>query len=139
MLTRTLLIIKPDAVERRLIGEIIRRVEAIGFRIVAIKKIHLSRYEAEAFYEVHKEKDFYEGLVEYMTSGSCLPIVVEGEDAVEAIRKLIGNTDPEKAEEGTIRKDFAKNIRMNSVHASDCEKSAQEEISFFFSRQKRLM
>jgi len=139
MLARTLLIIKPDAVERNLIGEIIRRVEKRGFRIVAIKKLHLTRREAEAFYEVHKDKPFYEGLVDYMISGSCLPMVIEGEEAVEGIRKLIGNTDPEKAEEGTIRKDFAKSVQENSVHASDSDKSARKEIGFFFSRQKRLM
>jgi len=139
MLARALLIIKPDAVERNLIGEIIRRVEKRGFRIVAIKKLHLTRREAEAFYEVHKDKPFYEGLVDYMISGSCLPMVIEGEEAVEGIRKLIGNTDPEKAEEGTIRKDFAKSVQENSVHASDSDKSARKEIGFFFSRQKRLM
>lgn len=139
MLTRTLLIIKPDAVERNLIGEIIRRVEEKGFRIVAIKKFQMTQKEAENFYKVHKEKPFYHELVEYMTSGSCLPIVVEGKNAVQGIRKLIGHTDPKKAKPGTIRRDFAKTIRMNSVHASDCEKSAHEEIGFFFSNQKGLM
>ncbi len=132
MLEQTLLNIKPDAVERNLIGEIIRRVEEKGYRIVAIDKLQLTRREAEAFYEIHRGKPFFDELVDYMSSGPCVPMVVEGEDVIEGIRELIGATDPSKAAEGTIRRDFSESITRNSVHASDGPETAKEEIVFFF-------
>jgi len=136
MLERTLLNIKPDAVAKNLIGEIIRRVEQNGYRIVAIDKLLLSRKEAEVFYEVHRGKPFFNELVDFMSSGPCVPMVVEGEDVIEGIRELIGATDPSKAAEGTIRKDFGENITKNSVHASDGPETAEKEIGFFFGERR---
>jgi nucleoside-diphosphate kinase len=138
MLERTLLNIKPDAVKRNLIGEIIRRVEKRGYRIVAVDKHRLTRKEAEVFYEIHKEKLFFDELVDFISSGPCVPMVVEGENVIEGIRELIGATDPSKAAEGTIRREFAESITKNSVHASDGPDTAKEEIGFFFSRKKLL-
>lgn len=138
MLERTLLNIKPDAVERNLIGEIIRRVEQKGYRVVAIDKLKLSRDEVEAFYEIHKGKPFFDELVGFISSGPCVPMVVEGENVVEGIRELIGATDPADAADGTVRKDFAKSITQNSVHASDAPETAKEEIAFFFGRRKLI-
>jgi len=138
MIERTLLNIKPDAVEKNLIGEIIQRVEKKGYRIVAIDKLRLTRQEAEAFYEVHRGKPFFNELVDFMSSGPCVPMVVEGENVIEGIRQLIGATDPSKAAKGTIRKDFAESITRNIVHASDGPETAKEEISFFFSRRRLL-
>ena len=138
MLGRTLLNIKPDAVERNLIGEIIKRVEAKGYRIVAIDKLHLTRKEAEAFYAIHKGKPFFDELVAFISSGPCVPMVVEGENVIEGIRELIGATDPSKAAKGTVRSDFAESITKNSVHASDALETAREEIGFFFGRREFL-
>lgn len=138
MLERTLLNIKPDAVERNLIGEIIRRVEQKGYRIVAIDKLKLSRDEAEAFYEIHKGKPFFDELVDFISSGPCVPMIVEGENVIEGIRELIGATDPAEAADGTVRKDFAKSITQNSVHASDAPATAKEEIAFFFGRRQLI-
>jgi len=138
MLERTLLNIKPNAVERNLIGEIIRRVEQKGYRVVAIDKLKLSRDEVEAFYEIHKGKPFFDELVGFISSGPCVPMVVEGENVVEGIRELIGATDPADAADGTVRKDFAKSITQNSVHASDAPETAKEEIAFFFGRRKLI-
>jgi nucleoside-diphosphate kinase len=138
MLGRTLLNIKPDAVERNLIGEIIKRVEAKGYRIVAIDKLQLTRNEAEAFYAIHKGKPFFDELVAFISSGPCVPMVVEGENVIEGIRELIGATDPSKAVKGTVRSDFAESITKNSVHASDAPETAKEEISFFFGQRKLL-
>jgi len=129
---RTLLNIKPDAVERNLIGEILRRVEAKGYRIVALNKIWLSEREVEAFYEIHRDKPFFKDLVRFISSGPCIPCVVEGENVIEGIRDLIGATDPAKAAEGTVRRDFAESITRNSVHASDGPETAKTEIQFFF-------
>jgi len=139
MLEQTLLNIKPDAVERNLLGEIIRRVEEKGYCIVAIDKLQLTRREAEAFYEIHRGKPFFDELVDYMSSGPCVPMVVEGEDVIEGIRELIGATDPSKAAEGTIRRDFSESITRNSVHASDGPETAKEEIGFFFERRRLLL
>jgi nucleoside-diphosphate kinase len=136
MTERTLLNIKPDAVERNLIGEIIRRVEAKGYRIVAIDKLWLTKQEAEAFYEVHRGKPFFDELTDYMSSGPCVPMVVEGKNVIAGIRELIGATDPAKADEGTVRGDFAESMTRNSVHASDGPETAKEEIGFFFERRK---
>lgn len=138
MLERTLLNIKPDAVERNLIGEIIRRVEQKGYRIVAIDKLKLSRDEVEAFYEIHKGKPFFDELVGFISSGPCVPMIVEGENVVEGIRELIGATDPADAADGTVRKDFAKSITQNSVHASDAPETAKDEIAFFFGWRKLI-
>ena len=135
---RTLLIIKPDAVQKNLIGEIIRRVEAKGFRILDADKILLSRSEAGEFYRVHRGKSFYDDLVAFMSSGPCVPLVVEGENAIEGIRELIGATDPAKAALGTVRREFAESIRRNCVHASDGPDTAGEEIPFFFCRRRLI-
>ena len=138
MLERTLLNIKPDAVERNLIGEIIRRVEQKGYRIVAIDKLKLSREEVEAFYEIHKGKPFFNELVDFISSGPCVPMIVEGKNVIEGIRELIGATNPAQAAEGTVRKDFAKSITQNSVHASDAPETAKDEIAFFFGWRKLI-
>ncbi len=129
---RTLLIIKPDAVGKNLIGEILRRVEAKGYKITGMKLIHLSQIEAEIFYAVHEGQPFYEPLVQFMIEGPCVSVVVEGENVIPGIRELIGTTDPATAAKGTIRKDFAENTRRNAVHASDSPESAAREIGFFF-------
>lgn len=138
MFEHTLLNIKPDGVKRNIIGEIIRRVEQRGFRIVAIDRHHLTRKEAEAFYEVHEGKPFFKKLVDFMSSGPCMPMVVEGEDAIKGVRQLIGATDPSVAAEGTIRREFGTDVTHNCVHASDAQATAKIEIDFFFS-QVRLI
>jgi len=132
MKERTLVIIKPDAVERRLTGEIIHKIEESNFNIRKMEKIMLTKKEAEAFYSVHKNKDFFSGLVDFMTSGPCIPMVVEGDNAVHGIRQLVGSTDPEKAEAGTIRALYGTTIRRNCIHASDSPETAEKEICFFF-------
>ncbi len=129
---RTLSIIKPDATRRNLTGQINARLEAAGLRIVAQRRLRLTRDQAEAFYAVHKERPFYRSLCEFMTSGPVVAQVLEGEDAVERHRAVMGATDPAKAEPGTIRKDFAELIEANSVHGSDAPDTAAREIAFFF-------
>ncbi len=129
---RTLAIIKPDAVERNLIGEIIREIEGAGLKVVAMKMIHLTKRQAEGFYYVHREKPFFNSLTDYMSSGPVVVMVLEGEGAIEKWRRLMGATDPQKAEEGTIRKRFGINVERNSVHGSDSPESAKYEISYFF-------
>ncbi|MBA2654921.1 MAG: nucleoside-diphosphate kinase [Gammaproteobacteria bacterium] len=129
---RTLSIIKPDGVSNNLIGEIYRRFEKDGLRIVAAKMKHLDQNEAEAFYAVHKERPFYNDLVKFMISGPVMIQVLEGEDAVNRNRELMGATDPKQAEPGTIRRDLAKSIDENTVHGSDSQENAQQEIAFFF-------
>ncbi|NNG26704.1 MAG: nucleoside-diphosphate kinase [Ignavibacteriaceae bacterium] len=135
---QTLAIIKPDAVENGHTGEIISMIIKARFKIKAMKMIRLSESSAKGFYEIHKERPFFGELVEYMTSGPCIPMALERENAVEEYRKLIGATDPVKADEGTVRKLFAKNIQANAVHGSDSDENAALEISHFFSRDKRL-
>jgi len=135
---QTLAIIKPDAVGNGHTGEIISMIIKAGFKIKAMKMIRLSESSAKGFYEIHKERPFFGELVEYMTSGPCIPMALERENAVEEYRKLIGATDPAKADEGTVRKLFAKNIQANAVHGSDSDENAALEISHFFSRDKRL-
>ena len=130
---RTLSIIKPDATRRNLTGQIIARFEAAGLRVVAQKRMRLSRAQAEAFYAVHSARPFFKGLVEFMTSGPVVVQVLEGEGAVLKNREVMGATDPAKAAPGTIRKDFAENIEANSVHGSDAPETAANEIHFFFS------
>ena len=129
---RTLSIIKPDATRRNLTGQINARLEAAGLRIVAQRRMRLSRDQAEAFYAVHRERPFYRSLCEFMTSGPVVVQVLEGASAIEANREVMGATDPAKAAPGTIRKDFAETIEANSVHGSDAPDTAVREIAFFF-------
>ena len=130
---KTFSIIKPDAVKRNLIGHINQMIESSNLKILASKKMYLTKKQAELFYEVHKERPFFNSLVEYMTSGPVQVQVLEGEDAVTKYRKIMGATNPAEAEEGTIRKLYAESIEANSVHGSDSEENAKIEISFFFS------
>ncbi|NKI34557.1 nucleoside-diphosphate kinase [Wenzhouxiangella sp. XN79A] len=129
---RTLSIIKPDAVAKNVIGEIYTRFERAGLKIVASRMKHLSRAEAEGFYAVHKERPFFNDLVEFMTSGPVMIQVLEGDDAIARNRELMGATDPRQAAPGTIRADFASSIDANAVHGSDGEDTAAQEIAFFF-------
>lgn len=129
---RTLSIIKPDATKRNITGKINVMIEGAGLRIVAQKRVHLSRREASLFYDVHKERPFFNELVEFMVSGPVVVQVLEGENAVEAYRNVMGATNPEEADEGTIRKAYANNIGENSVHGSDSVENAKNEVSFFF-------
>jgi len=129
---RTLSIIKPDATRRNLTGEINARFEKAGLRIIAQRRIQLSRPQAEAFYGVHKERPFFNDLCAFMTSGPVVVQVLEGEDAIAQNRKVMGATNPAEAEADTIRKDFAESIEANSVHGSDAPETAAEEIAFYF-------
>jgi len=135
---RTLSIIKPDAVEKNVIGKIIDRFESNGLRIAAMKKIKLTKEDAAKFYEVHKERPFFNDLVEYMTSGPVVVMVLEGENAVAKNRELMGATNPKEAAPGTIRADFAESIEANAVHGSDSLENAQKEIRFFFAEREIL-
>ena len=130
---RTYTMIKPDAVAAGNSGAIIKMIEEAGFRIVAMKMTKMSKEIAGKFYEVHKERGFYEDLCTYMSSGAIIPMILEKENAVADFRKLIGATDPSKAEEGTIRKIFAKSIEANAIHGSDSDENAEIEGNFFFS------
>ena len=130
---RTLSIIKPDAVAKNVIGEILSRFEKNNLKIIAAKLITLSASDAGGFYAEHEGKPFYNDLIEFMTSGPVFIQVLEGEDAISKNRELMGNTDPSKADPGTIRSDFAQTIDANAVHGSDSKKSAEREIAFFFS------
>jgi nucleoside-diphosphate kinase len=131
-LERTFSIIKPDGVARNLIGEVYRRFEAAGLKIVAARMTHLSRAEAEGFYAVHKARPFFNDLVEYMISGPVVLQVLEGENAVAKNREIMGATDPKKADKGTIRADLAESIEANTVHGSDSLENAAIEIAYFF-------
>lgn len=133
MLERTFSIIKPDAVKRQLIGAILSRLEENGLRVVASKMLWLSQQQAEGFYAEHKGKPFFETLVSNMTAGPIVVQVLEGENAIEKNRKIMGVTDPDKAEAGTIRKAFAVSMQQNSIHGSDSPSSAEREIKYFFS------
>ena len=130
---KTFSIIKPDAVKRNLIGHINQMIESADLKILASKKIYLTKNQAQIFYQVHKERPFFDSLVNYMTSGPVQVQVLEGEDAVTKYRKIMGATNPDEAEEGTIRKQYGESIEANSVHGSDSEENAKIEISFFFS------
>jgi nucleoside-diphosphate kinase len=132
-LERTLSIIKPDATKRNLTGKIISKFEDSGLRIIASKRIYLSRREARLFYKVHEDRPFFEELVEFMVSEPIVVQVLEGKNAVLKNREVMGATDPDKAAEGTIRKEFALSIGENSVHGSDSKENAEREIRFFFS------
>ena len=129
---RTLSIIKPDAVAKNVVGEILARFEKAGLRIVAARMIHLSRQEAEGFYAVHRARPFFNDLVEFMISGPVMVQALEGENAILKNRELMGATDPKKADKGTIRADFADSIDANAVHGSDAVETAQNEIAYFF-------
>ena len=129
---RTLSIIKPDAVAKNVIGQIYARFEAAGLKIVASRMTHLSRQEAEGFYAVHKGRPFFNDLVSFMISGPVMIQVLEGENAIQKNRDLMGATDPKKAEKGTIRADFAQSIDANAVHGSDAPETAAVEIAYFF-------
>jgi len=129
---RTLSIIKPDGVEKGIIGRIISRFETAGLKPVAIRMAHLSKAEAEGFYAVHRERPFFADLVRFMTGGPVVLMVLEGENAVARNREIMGATDPRKAAEGTIRKDFATDIEKNTVHGSDSPENAKVEVAYFF-------
>ncbi|MBT8763893.1 nucleoside-diphosphate kinase [Desulfohalobiaceae bacterium Ax17] len=134
MVERTLSIIKPDAVQRNLQGAILKMIQDAGLKIVAMKMIRLTKKEAEGFYAVHKDKPFFDSLTEYMSSGPVVVSVLEGEDAINKYRQLMGATNPANAEEGTIRKKFALDIEKNSVHGSDAPETAATEIAYFFNQ-----
>lgn len=135
---RTLAILKPDCVRKKLAGEVIGRIEKAGFTILAMKKVRLSRQSAGGFYEVHRGKPFYDGLVEFMSSGPCIPLALEKENAVADFRTLIGATDPKDAAAGTIRKLFADSKGENIVHGSDSPDNGRIEIAFFFSSKELI-
>jgi nucleoside-diphosphate kinase len=130
---RTLSIIKPDAVARNLAGRILERIEEAGLRIVAMRMLQLTRSQAEGFYAVHRERPFFDPLVKFMTSGPVIVCVLEGDDAIGRYRKLMGATNPEEADAGTLRKDLATDIERNAVHGSDGPDTAATEIGYFFS------
>lgn len=131
-LQRTLTIVKPDGVHQRVVGEVIRRFEAEEFRIIAMKMVRLTRQQAEGFYAVHRERPFFASLTKFISSGVCVPIVLEGENVIKRLRDVMGATDPAKAADGTIRRAFASSIERNVVHGSDSPESAAFEIGYFF-------
>ena len=133
MLQRTLCMIKPDAVERNLAGEVLAMIQGSGLKVKAMKMLRLSAQDAGRFYEVHKERPFYNDLCAYMSSGPIVAVALEGEDAIASYRKLMGATNPAEAAEGTIRKKYAVNIEANTVHGSDSPENAAIELAFFFS------
>ncbi len=132
MKERTLSIIKPDAVQKDVVGEILARFERAGLKIIAAKLLQLSKAEAQGFYAVHKERPFFDSLTTFMSSGPILVSVLEGQDAIQTNRRLMGATNPAEAEPGTIRKDFATDIEKNAVHGSDGPDTARQEIAYFF-------
>ena len=132
MIERTLAIIKPDAVERRLAGRILHRIEDEGFQIRAMRRLHLSKRQAEGFYAVHSERPFFASLTEFMASGPAIVVVLEAPEAIKKWRTLMGATDPAKADPGTLRKEFAQSIERNATHGSDAPETASFEIGYFF-------
>ena len=132
MTERTLAIIKPDAVERRVAGKIIERIEAEGFQIRAIKRVNLSQAQAEGFYAVHRQRPFFASLTSFMSSGAAIVMVLEAADAIKKWRTLMGATDPAKADAGTLRKEFAQSIERNATHGSDAPETAAYELGYFF-------
>ncbi len=140
MSTRTLAILKPDSVAAGKAGAILAHLEKEGFTVLALKRLRLSQSQARAFYEVHEERPFYGSLVEFMTSGPVIPVALEraGDDAVPALRKAMGATNPEEADAGTIRKLYATNIERNAIHGSDSPENAALELGFFFSRAELI-
>ena len=129
---RTLAIVKPDAVARNLVGEILKRAESGGLQIAAARFLHLTKAEAEGFYAVHRERPFFSDLTDYMSSGPVMVVAFQGEGAIAKWRQLMGATDPAKADAGTIRKDLGVNVEQNSTHGSDAPETAQTEIAYFF-------
>lgn len=129
---RTLSIVKPDGTSKNVIGEVLKRYENAGLKIVGLKMIYMSRTQAEGFYFVHRERTFYGSLTDFMSSGPCVVMAIEGDSAISKVREIMGATNPEEAAEGTIRKDFASNIEQNTVHGSDSPESADIEINYFF-------
>ena len=138
MANRTFTIIKPDSVRKGNFGKIIGRVEAEGFRVLGIKKIALSQRQAEGFYAVHRERPFFKDLVKYMTSGPVYVAALERDNAVAHLRKVMGATDPAKADAGTLRKDFGESIEQNAIHGSDSDDNARLEIAFFFAESELM-
>src|SRR4051812_45719037 len=138
MTNRTFTIIKPDSVRKGNFGKILSRVESEGFRVLGIKKMSLSQKQAEGFYAVHRERPFFKDLVRYMTSGPVYVAALERDNAVSHLRKVMGATDPAKADAGTIRKDFGESIEQNAIHGSDSDENANIEIGFFFSASELL-
>lgn len=135
---RTLAILKPDCVKKNLVGQVVTKITEAGFKIKGMKMVRLTENSAKGFYEVHKDRPFFAGLIEFMTEGPCVPIALEKENAVEDFRKLIGATNPGNAEEGTIRKLYASDVQYNIVHGSDSDENAAIEIAHFFSRKELL-
>jgi len=129
---RTLSIVKPDGVERGLIGEVIKRFEENGLKVIGLKMVHMSKREAEGFYAVHREKSFFESLTTFMSSGPAVVMVLEGDSAIQRVRDLMGATNPQEATEGTLRRQFGSNIERNVVHGSDGPDTASFEIGYFF-------
>jgi nucleoside-diphosphate kinase len=138
VIEQTLAIIKPDAVSRGLIGKILARVEEQGFHVRALRMVQLSKQTAQAFYQVHAERPFYESLTTYMSSGPVVPMLLERENAIQSLRDLMGATNPQQAAPGTIRRDFGENIERNAIHGSDAAATASVEIAFFFSQFERV-
>jgi nucleoside-diphosphate kinase len=130
----TLSIIKPDGVRQKVVGEVLARIEKAGFRIVGLRMIQMSKQQAEGFYAVHKSRPFFDSLTSFMSSGPSVVMVLEKENAIEDLRKLMGATDPAKADKGTLRKDFATSVEANVIHGSDSPESAAIEIPYFFTR-----
>lgn len=133
---RTLTILKPDCVRKELIGEVTRRIQEAGFKIVAMKMTRLTKDTAAGFYAVHQERPFFDELCEFMSSGPCVPMILEKENAIEDFRDFIGATDPSEAEEGTVRADFADSVGENIIHGSDSVENGKKEANFFFSEQQ---
>lgn len=138
MIEQTLAIIKPDAVGRGLVGKILARIEEQGFRLRALKLVHLSKQTAQQFYQVHAERPFYDSLTTYMSSGPVVPMLLEREDAIQSLRDLMGATNPQQAAPGTIRRDYGENIERNAIHGSDAAATAAVEIAFFFNDLERV-
>ena len=135
---RTFAIIKPDAVERRLVGKILARIEGVGFTIRGMRLEHLSKKEAEGFYAVHRERPFFGALTDFMSSGPCVVLALEAPDAIRKWRTLMGATDPAKADSGTLRKDFGSSIERNATHGSDAPETAAFELGYFFRGMETL-
>jgi nucleoside-diphosphate kinase len=138
VIEQTLAIIKPDAVSRGLVGVILARVEAQGFRVRALKLMQLSKPAAQEFYQVHAQRPFYESLTTYMSSGPVVPMLLERDNAIQSLRDLMGATDPQKAAPGTIRHDYGENIERNAIHGSDAPATAAVEVAFFFNQLERI-
>jgi nucleoside-diphosphate kinase len=138
VIEHTLAIIKPDAVSRGLIGKILVRIEEQGFRVRALKMVHLSVQSAREFYRVHAARPFYDSLTTYMSSGPVVPMLLERDNAVQTLRDLMGATDPQQAAPGTVRREFGENIERNAIHGSDAAATAAVEIAFFFNQLERV-